>query len=234
MHIREAARNFLSWTTLIGMLPVLVAVVFSGYITYRYNTALNETRALVRHSLAVTTAIDDLLLDLQDLETGQRGYLITGESAYLEPFETARQRFDDDVEALKNLVDDDPIQTAGVDRIDALAREKLEELDRTIQVRREDGFAAARAIVADDSGKATMDRIRREVDTMRAHEQGLLTANNDLLRNDERQVVLVVAAAVALSLIGRLVGLFLTAWMRARSDSGKAARSGPPPRSPAR
>jgi methyl-accepting chemotaxis protein len=215
-RIGKAIRDFLSWTTLIGMLPVIVAVLCSGYITYRYNSFLNETRALVRHSLEVTTAIDDVMLDLQDLETGQRGYLITGEEDYLEPFQAARQRVNDDLSELKSLVSDSAGQTASVKTIADLAGKKLTELDRTVEVRSTSGFAAARAIVAEDAGKTTMDAIRREVDVMRAYEASRLSANNTVLRSTENQVILIVGIAVALSLIGRLVGLFLTSWLRAR------------------
>lgn len=214
----KAIRQFFSWITLLTMLPIVVAVLCSGYITYRYNLVLTETREQVRHSLDVTTAIDDLMLDLQDLETGQRGYLITGDQAYLEPFEAARRRFGADLDALRTLVPDNPAQVASLDTIAGLAESKLDELRQTIDIRRDDGFAAARAIVEKNSGKATMDAIRREVDAMRAHESDLLNANTSRMRGTEGQIVLIVAVTIALSLIGRLVGLFLAGWLRARQE----------------
>ncbi|MCB1494614.1 MAG: CHASE3 domain-containing protein [Bauldia sp.] len=216
MRFPKAFRGLFSWVTVASMLPIVVAVLASGYITYRYNRVVTETREMVEHSLRVTTAIDDLMIDLQDLETGQRGYLITGEDTYLEPFETARGRFEADLGALDNLIADNPAQTATAGRIATLARAKLDELDETIRVRRDEGFAAARTIVADDSGKALMDRIRDAVATMRGHEQDLLTANTDRMRRTEKRVVVVVAIGIGLSLLGRLAATLIPIFWRAR------------------
>ena len=104
-------------------------------------------------------------------------YLITGDETYLAPFEAARGRLEDDLTALRSLVDDNDAQMADAERISALVRDKLDELEETIQVRREDGFDAARAIVASGTGKAAMDRIRAQVDAMRTREGDVLYAS---------------------------------------------------------
>lgn len=217
-----------SWMTLLSLLPVIIAILFSGYITYRYNLVLNETRDIVRHSLSVSTAINDIMLDLQDLETGQRGYVITGDADYLEPFDTARETFQGDLEKLRSLVRDNPAQIARTDRVANLAGQKLDELERTIRVRRDQGFAAAQAIVADDVGKTTMDEIRDEVDAMHSDETDLLNENTERLKQTERQVVFVIAITMALALIGRLVGIVLPfLWRRRKASKATSASSAP-------
>ncbi len=223
MQVLKTLRRFFSWVTLLSLLPIVVAVLASGYITYRYNLVVTQTREMVQHSLEVTTAIDDLMLDLQDLETGQRGYLITGEDDYLEPFETARRRFDSDFSALREMIRENPAQLTAADKVGLLIQDKLDELDETIRVRREDGFDAARAIVADDAGKQTMDRIREQIATMRGNEQDLLTANTDRMRRTEGRVILIVAIGITLSLLGRLAAMVVPILWRAREKRKREA-----------
>ena len=59
MRLATVLRRVFSWAMALSMLPVVIAVLLSGYITYRYNAVLNETRQLIQHSLETTTAIDD-------------------------------------------------------------------------------------------------------------------------------------------------------------------------------
>lgn len=226
MPIRSKIRQLFSLLTLLTMLPITVAVLCSGYVTYRYNLVLNETRELVHHALEVTTSIGNLMIDLQDLETGQRGYLITGEQSYLEPFQEARDRFDDDLDALQELVSGNQTQAESAARIADLVQSKLDELDETIQVRRNDGFDAARAIVASDAGKETMDSIRTEVDAMRAREDDLLTTYTGQVRHTENRVILVVGITIVLSLFGRLIAVVLSIWWRSRPKHPDSSGSG--------
>lgn len=227
MAARRGVRRLFSWMAVLSALPVVLAVLCGGYITYRYNLLLGETRTMVSHSLEVSGGIDDLMLDLQDLETGQRGYLIAGDEAYLGPFRSARQRFETDLAGLRTLIGDNASQIAATDRIAELIGAKLDELEETIRVRRDKGFAAAQAIVASGRGKDTMDRIRQEVDAMRARESALMTARTERLRRTENMVVLVVATGIALILLGRFVALFVAGWWRrwsrARRHAGGAA-----------
>ena len=69
----------------------------------------------------VTTAIDDLMIDLVNLETGQRGYLITGDDNYLEPYRAAIERLSAEFDDLRRLIADDVEQLASLDRIAALS-----------------------------------------------------------------------------------------------------------------
>ncbi|MEM7444819.1 MAG: CHASE3 domain-containing protein [Pseudomonadota bacterium] len=200
------------------MLPVTIAVLCSGYVTYRYNVALEQTHELVHHSLEVSDLISNLMLDLQDLETGQRGYLITGEDSYLAPFEAAHSRFSNDLERLRDLVSDNQQLIEETEHITGLIHEKLDELDSTVEVRREQGFEAAREIVANNVGKETMDAIRDVVANMHSQVDSRLSENTAQLRRLENEVILIVGITIALSLFGRLTALLLPIWWRSRPN----------------
>jgi len=80
-------RQVLTPLNIISTLPLLFAMLCGGYLSYRYNILLRENRDLVVHTYQVINAIDGLLIRLEDAETGQRGYIITGDASYLAPYE---------------------------------------------------------------------------------------------------------------------------------------------------
>ena len=105
---------------------------------------------------------NELLSELKDAETGQRGYLLTGDEAFLGPYLTARDGVIGHLQALRDLT----TLTTALARVDAakpLIGEKLAELERTIALRRHGDLPAALAIVAGGLGKRMMDSIRLEL-----------------------------------------------------------------------
>ena len=110
---------------------------------------------------------------MKDAETGQRGYVITGDPGYLAPFAQAVTNVKDELAALRRLTREDPAQQERLRHLDALVAEKLVELDQTIRARTDQGFDAAAHIVATDRGKRLMDEIRLLVGTMRSEEDRL-------------------------------------------------------------
>ncbi len=105
-----------------------------------------------------------LLSTLKDAETGQRGFLLTGDLSYLAPYESALARLDRDYARLESA----PLLTRErqslIDRIRVLASFKLEELGNTIALYKAGQSAAALALVRTNQGKQTMDAIRTAID----------------------------------------------------------------------
>lgn len=114
----------------------------------------------VEQTQRVLAATQQLLGHLLDAETGQRGFMITGRDAYLAPYETGRAAVQADLDRLQQVSADDPESRRRLQSISVLTTVKLDELQRTIDVRRGEGPAAAEALMANDLGRLTMDRIR--------------------------------------------------------------------------
>jgi PAS domain S-box-containing protein len=113
---------------------------------------------------------------LNDAETGQRGYLLTGDKSYLQPYDRAATLIPVQLNALREHADRGVIDQAKVAELDVLVKEKLEELKRTIEVRERQGLPAAMMLVQGGEGKGTMDRIRTAVDAdLRVQQQRLQT-----------------------------------------------------------
>ena len=125
------------------------------------------TRELVEHT-------DRTLLDLEDAETGQRGYLLTGEPSYLAPYTAADSRIRAELATLGRLTSGDvSLQRALADLARATA-EKQRELTRTISLYQSSDVQAALELVKSGRGKALMDEIRAAVGSMHAREEQLL------------------------------------------------------------
>jgi methyl-accepting chemotaxis protein len=107
--------------------------------------------------------VQHFLTTLEDMETGQRGFLITGAERYLDPYHAALARVASETRMLRLATASDPDLLAQVDRISVLAGEKINELEETIRLRREQGEDAARAIVVSDRGLRSMDEMRRVI-----------------------------------------------------------------------
>jgi PAS domain S-box-containing protein len=151
----------------------LLLAVLTG-IQRQYVTEAEASAEWVAHTYAALADLNGTLANLVDAETGQRGFLITGEDRYLEPYRTAAGDADMRIADLASLTADNPDQQRDIALLRTLAREKLDELEQTIAVRRHEGFVVAQRIVLTDRGKAMMDRLRDVTSRMAAREQALL------------------------------------------------------------
>ncbi len=135
-EMKLALKVLLSRKALLGALPVVVALLLSGVISFSYNLLLKNYRDAVDHTFQVMSGIDNVLLRLQDAETGQRGFIITGDDAYLAPFKSAEQELSEALAGLGRLVSDNADQQIEIANLQQLADGKLSELQQTIMTRR--------------------------------------------------------------------------------------------------
>ena len=89
---------------------MLFVFVASGFVSYLNTRTLNEDARQVTHTHEVLWALSDLLSLIKDAETGQRGYLITGDDRYLEPYTAAVAHIDQRMSDIERLIRDNPDQ----------------------------------------------------------------------------------------------------------------------------
>jgi methyl-accepting chemotaxis protein len=196
------------WLSLLAVLAVLVLVAGVSYLS---TTKLTETARWVGHTRDVQGKLKDLLLLLQDAETGQRGYLITGEDRYLTPFRSALNGIDRTLRSLRELTGDNTAQQRRLDTMAPLVSGKLDELKETIALRQSKGFEPARQVVVTDRGKKAMDDIRLLLKDMEDEELALLKVREEeaRLQTDNTALVIIGGLIVAMGLVVG-AGLFLT------------------------
>lgn len=146
-----------------------------GKLTLRATVELERCHAVLADLQAV-------LMSLQDAETGQRGYVLTGEAPYLEPYVAARGRLEQTLDALRARVRTGELDGADVEGIATLAHQKTAELERTIAARRDLGAEAATAIVRGGEGRRVMDALRGRLGALRERQQAALAAARSAAR----------------------------------------------------
>ncbi len=169
-------------------------------VSYRTTNSLIANEGLVSHTHEVRTDLARIMSALTDAETGQRGYLLTGNDAYLEPYQSALKNITDTFEDVQKLTSDNPNQQRRLASISPLIASKLAELKKTIDTRKAEGFDSALKLVNNNQGKADMDQIRTIIDAADREELDLLA-----MRNAEAQSS--TSLANAISLWGSLIGV---------------------------
>jgi methyl-accepting chemotaxis protein len=138
-------------------LLVLLAIAL---VAFQGARQLVQTTEGLMESRDQARSVRQVRMLLLDAETGQRGYLLTGEERYLEPYHQATQLLDSQIENLRVGLADDPDQLARLNRLESLIRDKLAEMAETIRVRQQRGFNPALEIVQTDRGKVLMEQLR--------------------------------------------------------------------------
>ncbi|NQX77629.1 CHASE3 domain-containing protein [Gilvibacter sp.] len=158
----------------LGFLIVVISVILSIYISYNNSKKIIESEGWVIHTQEVLTQLENIEARLLDLETGQRGFLITGKESYLEPFNSSLAIIYNELELLREKTIDNSSQTPRIDSLKLTIDKKIEELKLTIELRRNIGFEAAKEIVDNDSGKLFMDQMRLQIAAIENEELRLL------------------------------------------------------------
>src|SRR6266849_512335 len=157
-----------------GFIIATAILVFVGWQSYRNTARFAEASEWRKHTYEVLRNLDEAVARLVDAETGQRGYLLTGEESYLEPNRAAIKNIDQTIGNLKSLTSDNPNQQKRIHILEPLAERKLAELQQTIDVRKNEGLTAANRMVLEGSGKRWMDQIRVIIAEMANEEKDLL------------------------------------------------------------
>lgn len=153
----------------LGALAVLLICALSFYALD--NRSRNYER--ITTVQAVLSELSTVLGALQDAETGQRGYLLTGDPGYLRPYDDARRSVHAHLSTLRRL-DLTPVNERRVDALGAIVQDKLAELDATIAAHRAGNMDRALEIVRSNRGRDTMDSARAVIAEIRADKQAQL------------------------------------------------------------
>src|SRR6267154_318939 len=154
----------------IGFVAAASLLLLVGWDSYRDTIRVAEAAAARKHSFEVGGLLSDTAARLVDAETGQRGFLLTGDDAYLDPYHAAIKSIDRLLAELKISVADNPNQLKRLPELEQLIDKKLAELQRTIDLRKQHGLAVANAVVLGGEGKRWMDQIRSVLTDMQNEE----------------------------------------------------------------
>lgn len=187
----------------IGLFGAIVFFLLSGTVAFQNLEALKENSQRIFHSHEVILALATIRSSAQDAETGQRGFLLTNDEKYLEPYRLALAAIPAKIEEVSELTSDNPAQKPRLALLRLHMAAKLAELDETIELRRTQGIDAALAVVNSDRGKVEMDAVRAQLAALTQEEVRL--RRERLADMDRSQQVALVSA-----LMSGALGIMLT------------------------
>ena len=167
--------------TYLPIVAVFLAVVLSGVLSFHELTVLENDGAVVTHSHDIQRELVNLLSQVKDAETGQRGYLYTNNAEYLQPYKNSRTAVEATYSRLVALTQGNPHQQSELGEIRLVLDEKLKEMNETITYQSSGEVAKARALVETNSGLHLMEQLRAAV--------GRLSAEQSLALSDQQSKV---------------------------------------------
>ncbi|MBB3988920.1 ATP-binding protein [Croceicoccus naphthovorans] len=191
-------REIAAWLAVILIAPIALVSVFV-LVSSEFERDADLSR-LVQRSSATRGDIAELLSIHQDLETGQRGYLLTDNATFLEPYSDARSRLD----GMFLKVEDSVGTSPELERLKTLSHQKLAFVDRTIGLARNGQGAQAIDMVSDGRGMALMDGIRDQIAAIEAAEARRMadrTETAEASRTAVRRIVFALFAGLAILLL---------------------------------
>ncbi len=184
---------------IIGIAISVLTLIFNVVIFYQYTPGLsqwiNEKDAL----LLDLSQFRQYISELKDAETGQRGYIITGNNSYLEPYNKSLS-FISSTETQDFLAKNEQQKafSTAVKQLRKLTNNKIDELQDVIKKYKEDGFSAAQRQVSSNIGKNVMDQIRTLVDNILFEKQKSL---DDLEKKTYSNLNFIIKLVVSINIL---------------------------------
>ncbi|MBV8051558.1 MAG: CHASE3 domain-containing protein [Acidobacteriaceae bacterium] len=163
------AKRSLIWS-LIGLVMLLVITGVSIW-TLR---EVAESDFWVDHTREVINTNEQLLSDVKDAESAERGYIITGDGGYLDPYRSAFGDSQHSIQKLLELTKDNPSQQERLTDLHALIAKRMDVFNTALQQRKTSGFTAAEAVVVAGQGRTVMKQIRESSSRIADEEDRLL------------------------------------------------------------
>jgi PAS domain S-box-containing protein len=167
----QTAYKRLSVITGFGLL--LVLLIANALITRRQLGVQIDSQAWVAHSRQVLYELSQTESLLKDAETGQRGFLYTGDPKYLNPYTQAVGQVQPHIDSLARLTADNPRERAQIPQLRDLTQKKTSELAQTIALYKAGKLDEAKTLVLSDAGLLYMDKIRLLIVQMEGDEASL-------------------------------------------------------------
>jgi PAS domain S-box-containing protein len=206
----------------LGIVLLLIVLTINGYVTFLSFHRVNRNDALVERSQQVLLETERLKSLLVDAETGQRGYLYTGDLHYLEPYNRAAREVDAQLDRVAALTADIALQRTQVEQLRDLSHAQLKQLADTIAMARAGQPEEAKARVL-SNGKNVMDDIRTSIAEIEGVEARLRANRVAEMKASTRSATLAFVIATSIAAASLLVfGGLLTREMR-KSDAAAAA-----------
>ncbi|WP_320201875.1 CHASE3 domain-containing protein [Agrobacterium sp. rho-13.3] len=221
VHFR---RTYLTTSVMLRSIPVGVVIAAGVVATSWTHILLSDHQQLVVQTYEAIDTTKDVLIGLIDAETGQRGYLLSGDRRYLEPYDKALTRLTQLRTTLRTEIVGSADKVALVKELDTLVDGKLGELKASIDLHDTVSPDAAREREIAMMQRPTMDQIRRTIGQITETEKGLLSSRQSEVDLDETRIRVVAILVGLASFLTRAVIEMYIARLRKRREASDQSR----------
>ncbi len=214
-----------------GYALALLSLIIIGAASYISVTRFAETVRQVNRSYQILLQTEELRADLVNVETGQRGYTITGKEEFLGPYEQALPRIAEHLSTLRALTSESPSQQQLLDRLEPIIAARLDFSKEVVDLqRRQDRVGAVERTTAGD-GKNLADQIRQLTNQIEENARRLLRERSDEANANARNTILVIVLGIAGAVVlvggvGFLVVRSISRPLREITDAAERIASG--------
>ena len=194
---------------LVLFLLVLFSIsILSSVLTFKLESYGDKKLAWVIHTHDVITNSERLLSSMKDAETGQRGYLLTQEVTYLDPYYTGMSNAQQIFQKLRSLTKDNGDQQAALENIAEAMKLKFDELALTVELVEYDNLSQALKVVKEDRGKAYMDGLRADLNEFINIELLLLEKRKGDFKENRSQLVTLIKMQIVVLVFLAIATIF--------------------------
>jgi signal transduction histidine kinase len=190
---------------IIGFVIALSVMTILAVYSFLSIQRLINTAELLSHGSRVISNAEQLLVTITELETGQRGYIITGDTNYLAPYQNATKKLERHLSRLDSITKEFPDQNNRIDTLADLIRQRAERAELSIAARKK-SFEDAKALILSGHGNALMTKIRASITRIQNEERRVFREQNTVSAKTLRQfqvsfIALLVAPALIMSVL---------------------------------
>jgi PAS domain S-box-containing protein len=211
----------------LGFASAILIIAWLAITSYQNKKVTENAARWVSHTNEVLYHAEQILSLTIDLESGQRGYSLTGIEEFLEPTLSASRLLDSHIQSLKNLTSDRESQQDRIDDVEKLINEKVDFTMRAIAARRNEGFESAQLMNASLVGKRITDKIRTVIGAIQEEENQLLVERKHAVEDkigtfNKYFVGMLFATSVILLLLFYFIHISFSARAKAQASLGLA------------
>lgn len=193
---------------LLGFIACGIVLIGVGIFTFNNSEKFIESNAWVEHTNQVIYEFQQIQAYVVDAETGTRGYVISGNEVFLEPYTAAKIRIYEHLNNVNELTKDNPTQQKRVEIIGDQILQHINYLEKLIELRKSD-LQKTIAIVSSGEGKRITDEIRKLISSARDMEKSLLLERKQESDSDAQKFNVVFAILILVILMILVVVYFI-------------------------
>lgn len=182
----------------LGLGLSLIILILSSLASYLSINNLIKSSDLVAHSNSIMNGLDNIISTLKDAETGQRGYILTNNKVFLEPYVGANEKINALYNEVKTETTDNPYQQRKLEELKEILDSRFKVINRTIITKGKGGVVTETDLL---EGKIYMDKIRQIIRDMQSEEKRLLSFRTEELNSFSRYTPVLIVLASLLALI---------------------------------